>query len=442
MKSKALQMKRHFISGKIIIGIDPAKDKHQAAILNPFGIQQGSSFIFQNNTNGYHVDLWRKIKKRIENIDPESVLFAIEASCNLWQKLTLFLASKGYTVLKVNPLSTYHARPRVNTSFSKTDPIDAPLVADCARDGAFSVFNQHTPHIRAMHQLAISYDKLKKDLVRNKLRLRSIVEQVFPELPKILELRTLTALHLLSRYFTPQDFIQMNPFEEAPLIEKISRSQHGIETLTKLQESAGQSIGIPLKPPHLTAERLNLNVWIQLILTTKEQMHRVRSELIALTKKTPYFWIIKSIKGISELSAGLFIAETRDLDQFNHFRQIEKLAGTSLKLSQSGKFTGYRRITHIGNARLRSIIYRMTEETAKRVPEIRIKFIKRQMKQKRYRKNIIACSSNLLRLILALIRENHTYQLDPENVKALEELEIKYEQFKNRKNNSKYRQAG
>ena len=97
MKSNALQMKRHFISGKVIIGIDPSKNKHQAALLNQFGIQQGSSFTFQNNAKGYQVDLWRKAHKRIENINPENTVFAVEVSCNFWQKLCLFLASKGYT---------------------------------------------------------------------------------------------------------------------------------------------------------------------------------------------------------------------------------------------------------------------------------------------------------------------------------------------------------
>ena len=434
MKSKALQMKRHFISGKFIIGIDPSKNKHQAAILNPFGIQQGSSFTFQNNAKGYHIDLWRKLQKRKVDITPENTFFAVEASCNLWQKLTLYLVTKGYTVLIVNPLSTYHARPRVNTSYSKSDPIDAPLVADCARDGAFSVFCYHTPHIRAMHQLSICYDKLKKDLVRNRLRLRAVVEQVFPEMPKILDLKTLTALDLLSRYFTPQDFIEMNPFEEALLIEKISRNQHGIKTLNTLQQAASQSIGVSLLQPHLSVERMNLDIWLERIGMTRTQMQRVRSELIRLAKQTPYFHIIASVEGISQLTTALFIAETRDLDYFNHFRQIEKLAGTNLKLSQSGKFTGYRRITHIGNSRLRSILYRMTEETAKRIPEVRIKFIKRQMKREQYRKSIIACTSNLLKLFFALIHENHLYQRDDDKIKFLEQLEIQYEHYRTKKN--------
>ena len=33
MNSKSLEVKRHFIKDKLIIGIDPAKKKHQAVIL-------------------------------------------------------------------------------------------------------------------------------------------------------------------------------------------------------------------------------------------------------------------------------------------------------------------------------------------------------------------------------------------------------------------------
>jgi len=38
MKLQNLEMKRHYISDKFIIGIDPAKNKHQAMVLDPKGI--------------------------------------------------------------------------------------------------------------------------------------------------------------------------------------------------------------------------------------------------------------------------------------------------------------------------------------------------------------------------------------------------------------------
>ncbi len=41
--------------------------------------------------------------------------------------------------------------------------------------------------------------------------------------------------------------------------------------------------------------------------------------MIKLAKQTPWFEILTSIKGISELTAVLFIAEVQDLSKYKHF---------------------------------------------------------------------------------------------------------------------------
>ena len=86
-------------------------------------------------------------------------------------------------------------------------------------------------------------------------------------------------------------------------------------------------------------------------------------KLIGLAKEIPYFQPIVSLKGISDKLTALFIAKTRDLSRFSHYKQIEKYAGVNIKQSQSGDYVGARHISHIGNRRLRWIIYRMAEET-------------------------------------------------------------------------------
>lgn len=55
------------------------------------------------------------------------------------------------------------------------------------------------------------------------------------------------------------------------------------------------------------------------------------------------------------------------------------------------------------------------------------------MKQARYRKNIIACISNLLKLIASMIKENHKYQYKQEKSEELILLEEQYKEFKNKK---------
>ena len=52
-RTKKMQENGHRISGKTIIGIDPAKNKHQAVILRPDGSVCGRSFSFETNHTGF-----------------------------------------------------------------------------------------------------------------------------------------------------------------------------------------------------------------------------------------------------------------------------------------------------------------------------------------------------------------------------------------------------
>ena len=95
MQFSSLQMKRHFISGKVVIGIDPSKDKHDAAVIDQKGLLLGKIFTFQNNHEGFKKQLWIYLNERIPHMSKETTVFAIEAACNLWQKLADYLINQG-----------------------------------------------------------------------------------------------------------------------------------------------------------------------------------------------------------------------------------------------------------------------------------------------------------------------------------------------------------
>lgn len=432
-KFQALQTKRQFISGKTVVGVDPAKDKHQGAILDPSGLQVGNPFMFAHDYRGFKHTLWHKISKYLVDCNPKDVVFAVETSCNLWQKLCYYLDSLGYTVLLVSPLTTKHSRPFFNHDFSRTDPKDALLMASNARDGYFDFYQTYTENINAMHQLSITYDKLRKNYVQQRTRLRAFVELVFPEFLSVLTLRSDTARYLLRKYFLPQHFLELDIEAESKEIERISGKQHGRETLLQLRRLAPNSIGIPKEPVEIGPARVTLDSWLILLEHTENQMEAVMAELVPLARQTRYFEILTSLKGISEKLAALFIAETRDLALYNHYKKLEKNAGLNLRQSQSGQYVGTRRISHIGNKRLCWIVYRMTEETAKYIPEVRLKFLRRQIKRPNYTKNLIASAPMLLKLISSLVKGNRKYQYHPEMVAQLKQLEQWYQELKARR---------
>jgi len=338
MKATQLQQKRSMIDGKIIIGIDPAKVKHQAAVIDATGMQLGKSFSFDVSYEGYTNTLWQKILQTIPNCKPETTVFALETSCNLWLTIAFYLHSEGYRVLLVSPLTTYHSRPMVNHDFSRTDPKDALLVASNARQGYFDLYEDYPPLSNAMHRLSITYCKLRKGCAQNRARLRATIEQIFPEFLSYVRPDTNTALYLLKRYFFPRDFLAMDIAREANVIMAISRKQYNLQTLLELRNAARHSIGIVKTDEECIAERVSVDSWIALIEAFSVQMENIFTVLTKYAERLPEYAVLCSLKGVSDMSASLFLGEVRDIHRFSHYKQLEKKAGLNLRLSQSGQY--------------------------------------------------------------------------------------------------------
>jgi len=213
---------------------------------------------------------------------PEELAFAIETSCNLWDTLAFYLHGQGFTVLLVSPLSTHHARPIMNLEFSHTNPKDAFLVATVAQRGAFHSYESFSAHTNAMHQLAITHDKLRHDLAHTRARIRSLLERVFPEFPNVLAPNTETALYLLKNYLFPDEFMNLNVAAESIRVEQISRRQLGRSTLETLQQEARRTIGVVRESHERIADRLTLDAYLTLVETLQVQLDRVLEEFKTL----------------------------------------------------------------------------------------------------------------------------------------------------------------
>ena len=414
MQTKAYQQKRQAIFGRSVLGIDPGKATHTGAILDPSGAQQGTSFSFEVSRKGFDQTLWAQVKKRLAAYGPDELVVAIETSCNLWKTMAHYFYTNGYPVVLVKPLVTHHSRPLMKHDFSRTDPKDAFLVADNAQKGHYDPYRVFDPPLEAMHQLSITYDKLWKDRVKAKQRLRSFMEVYFPEYLHAFAIDTKTSLYLLERYFLPRHFLDLDLEREAAVLLKVSMRHHGRETLEDLRGWAHDSIGVEVAPVQEAALRIILDGWVEDLRQVEAQIKQVEKALVELAQQDPSFPILTSLPNINANLAAQFIAETLGPSRFTHFKQIEKLAGYNLRLSQSGQYTGRRRIARIGNRRLRRILYQMSQQAIKAIPQVRCKFLRRQLKRPCYRKNIIAATSPLLRLIVALIQQDRCYQHQPQ----------------------------
>lgn len=422
---RSYQEKRSKINGKIIVGIDPGKARHHAVIIDADGLPVGKQFSFSVSNDGFRIKLWQKIAQQLDSYPDVDLLFAVEASCNLWQTISNYLRLEGYEVVLVSPMCTRQSRVMLNNDFSKTDPKDALLIALNTQRGYYIELREQSDLFRNMHNLSIAYDKLRKDHSSNLGRLRAAMDLVFPEFSQVITLGSKTSYYLLQKYLFPAEFLQIDIKLESAAIERTSRRQYGIKHLWKLQELAKETIGIPLANEQY--ERTIILSWLAALQEIEDRLKIVLGQLIKLASSMKEFSILTALMGISAKTAALFLAEIGDISTFHNYKEIEKFAGYNLRLTQSGKHVGSRRISHIGNCRLRWILYQMTEETMKYIPEVRIKYLKRQLKKQIYRKNLVACVPQLLKLIFSLLKENRYYEYDQERVLEMERLDQQYQ---------------
>lgn len=79
----------------------------------------------------------------------------------------------------------------------------------------------------------------------------------------------------------------------------------------------------------------------------------------------------------------------------------------------------------------------MTEETAKWIPEVRAKYLRRQIKRRKHRKNVVASSPQLLKIIMALVKQGRPYELRQDKVSEMRKLEAQYAEIKQQSKRTK-----
>ncbi len=110
MHSSRRSHKRQAVAGKWILGIDPAKERHTAILIDPSDETQGSSFSFKVTSQGFRETLSKQLQRRLPAAIPDHIIVAVETSCNLWQTIAAFCHGQGFMVVLVNPLTTHHSR--------------------------------------------------------------------------------------------------------------------------------------------------------------------------------------------------------------------------------------------------------------------------------------------------------------------------------------------
>lgn len=189
-----------------IVGIDIGKNHHEASIVSPEGKQIGRSLRFATTHKGAD-SLMNFIFKNIGN---SPCVFGMEATGHYWYPIYSFLKARGYTIY---PIQSDSLR-KMYIRQTKNDSIDSFLIAEVIRFGQFTTTSMADENILAMRQLCRYRDSVISSRTEIKLRISTIIEQIFPEYEKqFSSLWLSTSMGILEKYLTPEN-IENAPIDE------------------------------------------------------------------------------------------------------------------------------------------------------------------------------------------------------------------------------------
>jgi len=149
----------------------------------------------------------------------------------------------------------------------------------------------------------------------------------------------------------------------------------------------------------------------------QEQLDSLMNEIERIVAQIPGTGHMLSVPGVGLVTVAGFLAEVGDLSGYDNPRQIQKLAGLSLKENSSGKHKGRTTISKRGRPRLRALLFRgVIPLLAKNAEfqELHRYYTQRAINPLKKMQSAIALCCRLIRVLFALSRQQVPY--DPTKV--------------------------
>lgn len=260
MKEKKKAKLDQITGDTLIAGMDIGKRKHYLRFINQRGYELGKVFSFKNNRDGMEkaVDMIEKVK-RDNNLS--RAVIGIESSGQYWKAAAYYLQERGYPLALVNPYHVKKIKELEDNSQTKTDIKDCILVAKLVRDGNY--FNPNLSHgiyaeLKRLSRLSL---KVKKSYIREKIKLRTLLDEYFPEYEGIFyDLLGASSIYVLKNYFLPQALADANLIELARNLAAISRGKIKTSRVVKLVDTAKGSIGITSATDTALLEKITVKI--------------------------------------------------------------------------------------------------------------------------------------------------------------------------------------
>lgn len=385
-----------------IVGIDIGKNHHEASIVSPEGKQIGRSLRFATTHKGAD-SLMSFIFKNIGN---SPCVFGMEATGHYWYPIYSFLKAKGYTIYVINPIQSDSLR-KMYIRQTKNDSIDSFLIAEVMRFGQFGTTSMADENILAMRQLCRYRDSVISSRTEIKLRIGTIMEQIFPEYEKqFSSLWVSTSMGILEKYLTPEN-IENAPIDE--LFEIIKDKSHNRLTRAKaisIKEAAADTFGIKIAQD---AFSFQLKQLIDRMNFLDKQIEALDCQILEYYEKFDCY--LHTIPGIGIIGAATILAEIGDISRFKNSSSLIAFAGIDPTVRQSGEFNStHNHMSKRGSPYLRHAIFLAATTCSFHNSPLNAYYKKKRDQGKHHLTATGAVARKLTTVIYAVLRDSKPYE--------------------------------
>ena len=385
-----------------IVGIDIGKNHHEASIVSPEGKQIGRSLRFATTHKGAD-SLMSFIFKNIGN---SPCVFGMEATGHYWYPIYSFLKAKGYTIYVINPIQSDSLR-KMYIRQTKNDSIDSFLIAEVIRFGQFTTTSMADENILAMWQLCRYRDSVISSRTEIKLRISTIMEQIFPEYEKqFSSLWLSTSMGILEKYLTPEN-IENAPIDE--LFEIIKDKSHNRLTRAKaisIKEAAADTFGIKIAQD---AFSFQLKQLIDRMNFLDKQIEALDCQILEYYEKFDCY--LHTIPGIGIIGAATILAEIGDISRFKNSSSLIAFAGIDPTVRQSGEFNStHNHMSKRGSPYLRHAIFLAATTCSFHNSPLNAYYKKKRDQGKHHLTATGAVARKLTTVIYAVLRDSKPYE--------------------------------
>ena len=324
--------------------------------------------------------------------------------------LAAFLMNYGIPFVMVNPMHVNRSKELDDNLQTKNDQKDALVIARLMRDGRFSYPRLLTGVEAELRNGATLRTKIQEDLNALQNRLIRWLDRFFPEFTQVFKNFGKMAYAALEMTPLPSDIKGKSPEELLFLYRQVDGMKSPqLPKAKQLVEAAVNSIGLT---EGLVMARYEIATLLSQIKLMQAQLDELTIQLIELAKQMTDYDYIASVPGIGDITIVDLLSEVGSLTQYQHPRQLIKLAGLTLRENSSGKQKGQKRISKRGRRKLRALLFRVMMPLIKHnraFKQLHEYYTTRTFNPLRKKQSIVVLCGKLLKILHALCKKKRLF---------------------------------